>query len=375
MPKKMFARPHLFTVPMKFYFRAQDIVVTLPGAEVEGKLVLIWKRGPRRTQTEPFEVKEKLSSVDGSLSRSATTNQDLALICTMFKNAKTGGFEPKSASFSLREETEDGEEKKIDSATIDLSSYATPEKTTDKVELSFLDGKIRLSLTLSSHWLKSMNASAADDDGASVSSMGSGASSAIGGKSEEERERDDLDISQWAGTGGSSGGGGSGGSEDSLARSGGTAPSASEPQTERELSDAMRTAAIEARWNEQAGKVEKAEALEVARAELAEVRGLYAVSQKELKSLRSQADRLASENRVLRREQRGGKRDEVILQLEAELVYKDQERADMEENLSKAFSSVLDDAHARITKLTAERDRLLVQLEEAQHGKKGGFRK
>merc|ERR1719198_2107418 len=95
----------------------------------------------------------------------------------------------------------------------------------------------------------------------------------------------------------------------------------------------------------------------------------------DVKYHRQKAERLASENRVLRREQRGGKRDEVILQLEAELVYKDQERADMEENLSKAFSSVLDDAHARITKLTAERDRLLVQLEEAQHGKKGGFRK
>lgn len=44
----------------------------------------------------------------------------------------------------------------------------------------------------------------------------------------------------------------------------------------------------------------------------------------------------------------------------------------MEEQLSKAFGGVLDDAQERIARLTAERDRLLVSLEELQH-KKGGF--
>ena len=28
---------------MKFYFRAQDISITLPGLDVQGKLVLVWK--------------------------------------------------------------------------------------------------------------------------------------------------------------------------------------------------------------------------------------------------------------------------------------------------------------------------------------------
>lgn len=70
---------------MKFYFRAQDISVALPGIDIAGKLILLWKRGPRRTQTEPFPVREVLSSIDGSLSRTASTTQDLALICTMFK--------------------------------------------------------------------------------------------------------------------------------------------------------------------------------------------------------------------------------------------------------------------------------------------------
>ena len=94
MPRH-FARPHIGRVPMKFYFRAQDINIQLPGHDTSGKLVVVWKRGPRRTETAPIEVKEQLSSVDGSLRRTATTLQDLAIICTMFKNAKTGAFESK----------------------------------------------------------------------------------------------------------------------------------------------------------------------------------------------------------------------------------------------------------------------------------------
>ena len=94
MPRH-FARPHIGRVPMKFYFRAQDISIQLPGHDTSGKLVVVWKRGPRRTETVPIEVKEQLSSVDGSLRRTAATLQDLAIICTMFKNAKTGAFESK----------------------------------------------------------------------------------------------------------------------------------------------------------------------------------------------------------------------------------------------------------------------------------------
>ena len=84
MPRH-FARPHIGRVPMKFYFRAQDINIKLPGYDTTGKLVVVWKRGPRRTETGPIEIKEQLSNVDGSLTRTAATLQDLALICTMFK--------------------------------------------------------------------------------------------------------------------------------------------------------------------------------------------------------------------------------------------------------------------------------------------------
>jgi len=75
---------------------------------------------------------------------------------------------------------------------------------------------------------------------------------------------------------------------------------------------------------------------------------------------------------MLRREQRGGKRDEVILQLEVELQAKEDERADMEENLASAFSEVVKDLTTRAQTLSLERDRLLVALEAAT-GRKGGL--
>ena len=142
----------------------------MPDVDIAGKLVLVWKRGPRRTQTEPFEVKEKLSSIDGSLWRSASTTQDLALICTMFKNVKSGAFDSKLAAFTLKEEDEKGVETKLGTAQIDLSSFATSELTHDKVELAFMDGNIRLHLTLTSKLIKSLNVGDADslDDASSV---------------------------------------------------------------------------------------------------------------------------------------------------------------------------------------------------------------
>ena len=131
----------------------------------------------------------------------------------------------------------------------------------------------------------------------------------------------------------------------------------------RERSEAEREAAVERRWAEEAGKEANQAAAEQLRNELAEAREALAKSYSEVKSLKGRVERLTSENRVLRREQRGGKRDEVVLQLETELVVKDQERADMEENLSRAFSGVIAEAHARISQLTAERDKLMVDLE------------
>ena len=172
------------------------------------------------------------------------------------------------------------------------------------------------------------------------------ASSARGGKSDDQLGRslsdDDLDTTNWT----------SGGVE--------SAASAEAASTE---------AAIEARWNAEAVRVEKQEELEAVRADLKGLHEKYSQSIKELKATQARAERLANENRVLRREQRGGRRDEVILQLETELACKEQERADMEENLPQAFGSVIADAQGRISKLTAERDRLLISLEEARTGK------
>ena len=74
-----FARPHLGKTPLKYYFRADNIEVSLPGLDVSGKLVVTWKRGHRKTSTDAFAVKEELSSIDGSISRTASTLEDLCL--------------------------------------------------------------------------------------------------------------------------------------------------------------------------------------------------------------------------------------------------------------------------------------------------------
>ena len=348
---------------MKFYFRANNISVSMPEVDVAGRLVLVWKRGPRRTQTEPFEVKEKLSSIDGSLWRSASTTQDLALICTMFKNVKSGAFDSKLAAFTLKEEDEKGVETKLGTAQIDLSSFATSELTHDKVELAFMDGNIRLHLTLTSKLIKSLNVGDADslDDASSVGSCAE--SERVPSDDESTPSLDskfpptppasisDAPAVAAPAAAGGGGGGGSGGG-----------------RAEQSYAEEL----VDQRWAEQAGVERGLEEAEALRAELAEARELLGQSQKECKALRSRVQTLSSENRVLRREQRGGQRDEVLLQLETELVAKETERADMEENLARAFGGALDEAHARIASLTSERDRLLISLEEAK-GSKGGF--
>ena len=86
-----FARPHLGKTPLKYYFRADNIEVSLPGIDVSGKLVVTWKRGHRKTSTDAFAVREELSNIDGSISRTATTLEDLCIICTMFKTRRHTG--------------------------------------------------------------------------------------------------------------------------------------------------------------------------------------------------------------------------------------------------------------------------------------------
>ena len=374
---------------MKFYFRAQNIQVSLPGVDIAGKLVLVWKRGPRRTVTEPFPVKETLSNVDGSLSRTAATAQDLALICTMFKT-RTGAFESKTASLVLREETPEGEERKLGTASIDLASYATPEPSNESVELEFDGGSIKLNFTLSSHWLKQMHADG-DDDAASMSSLGSFASSAQG-----HHSGDDLDVSDHlrsegarhrhhmagggnpfgsgggGGGGGSGGGGGGGGGGNPFGEAAPADADSTAVGSARERLDAARNAAVERRWDQAAGQMHAQEEVVALRAELKEANAARAQAEKDVKSLKGRVDRLQTENRVLRREQRGGKRDEVVLQLETELVAKEQERAEMEEQLSRAFGSVIGEAHERIGKLTTEREALMIKLEESSHSHRRG---
>ena len=66
------ARPHIGKVPMKFYFRAQDINIKLPGYDTTGKLVVVWKRGENRRQTEPIQIVEGHDEKQ-NLARTAST--------------------------------------------------------------------------------------------------------------------------------------------------------------------------------------------------------------------------------------------------------------------------------------------------------------
>lgn len=353
---------------MKFYFRAQDISIQLPGLDTSSKLVVAWKRGPRRTETGPIEVKEQLNNVDGSLTRSANTLQDLALICTMFKNSKTGGFESKSAAFTIREEGDTGEERKLGTVNIDLSAYASPEVSSDPVELSFMDGKVLLKMTLSSHWLKHM-AGGDDDDTASISTLGSYASDRP--DDEPPPSLSSLQVSPQVPGAGAAATVPAAAAGSSVAGGGGKAytPIGAD---ERARINAARDEQIEKLWADQSEKASEKAAVEELTEELRQCREKLAHNKDEVKYLRDKLERLATENRVLRREQRAGKRDDVIMQLEVELEAKEGERAEMEEQLSAAFGGVIKELQARVTSLVTERDALLVR-QEAAAGKKGGF--
>uniref|UniRef100_A0A7S0Q9C0 C2 NT-type domain-containing protein n=1 Tax=Coccolithus braarudii TaxID=221442 RepID=A0A7S0Q9C0_9EUKA len=363
MPKH-FSRPHIGKVPMRFYFCAQDISVALPGLDIRGNISLVWKRGYRRTSTEPFVVKEELSPIDGSLTRTATTMQDLAQICTMFKNTRTSSFESKVATFTLR-----SEEKKLASATIDLSSYATPEMSAEPVELSLLDGNVVIKFTLASHWLKNMpQGGDDDDDAASMQSFGSCTDVDDDDSSLSDRMHAISTLPKYP-------------KQLALRHGGGSSipgPAAdSSSYSPMDANDKLKSkegaeAAIEAQWEAAEGRVRDAQEAGALREELEDIKGQLRHARKDSKYLRERMEQLAAENRVLRRDPRKGKRDAVIEQLEVELQRKEQERADMEESLSNAFSAVIKELQARVTGLTAERDRLLVAVAEAS-GRKGGF--
>ena len=53
-------RAHLGTTPMKFSFQAQDLKVALSTVGFEGRLVLAFKRGNDRRETEPMQLTEEV---------------------------------------------------------------------------------------------------------------------------------------------------------------------------------------------------------------------------------------------------------------------------------------------------------------------------
>ena len=139
---------------------------------------------------------------------------------------------------------------------------------------------------------------------------------------------------------------------------------------ERVRINAARDEQIEKLWTDQSEKASEQAAVGELTEELRQCREKLAHNKDEVKYLRGKLERLATENRVLRREQRAGKRDDVILQLETALERKDAEKMKQEESLSDAFSGVVRDLQERVNALTAERDKAMIQIERDRLGGK-----
>ena len=276
MPRHHFARPHVGKQPLKYYFRAQDICVQLPGLiDLTGKIVVGWKRGHRKTTTSAFPIKEELSAIDGTITRTATTLEDLALVCTMFKSARSGTFESKLATFTLKEELPSGDERKLCSATVDLSAYATPDISADPVELPFLEGKAVLKMTLSSHWLKNMRGAADDDDDtASIHSFGSFNSSVPPVEEEDVSQGSSSAAPPRPSRPGAAAAAPGVAPPTAAALAGGSRAAKYTPMApaERARMTAQREAAIEQRWAEEEGRVRDADAREGLLEELQQAR-------------------------------------------------------------------------------------------------------
>jgi len=363
-------RPHIGTTPCKFSFQANDLNVTLHRVGYEGKLVIAFKRGASRRETEPIPIKEGMQKSDGGLVRMASTSQDLALLVTMFRRKK-GGFESKEAAFTLTEEGRDGKDRKLGTARFDLSDYAEATSVPKPLDLKFGDSDGEVTATLrcmvAARWLRRMSANAADsDDAASVASGMSAASAAsasgrpgpsLGSLPRVPAGTPAAPIGSGASASASGGGGrGSGGRG-----SGGGGGGGGGEGREAAESDPWANDPAFGGWAPPKNSEALREELRLAEQELA-------AGRQEAAQLRAQVDALTKKQRELRRAAApdwsgNGGRDDVILQLEMALELKDAEKMKQEEALSDAFSGVVRDLQERVNSLTAERDKAMIQIE------------
>ena len=277
---------------------------------------------------------------DGSLVRTASTAQDLALIVTLFRR-KDGSFEKKEAAFTLVEEGRDGSERKLGTERFDLAAFAGATSVPKPLDLSLAEGRATLRGMITARWLRRMSVGHDQSSDGSVSVAST--ASARHGAAEPAASSPPTSLSSLPHVTLAEGGAAaaSGGSSE-----GGSAALWIPPPPD--LAAAAGGGAV-------------AEARD-------ELRGAHA----ELEAGRLEAKRLKSELEVLRKKQRelkrGQTRDDVVLQLEVQLELKSVEMMAAEEDLSNAFSGVVRDLHERINSLTAERDRLLAQAEVGKRG-------
>jgi len=193
--------------PMKFSFDITFHQAINFSKKVKGSVIQVeWKRGDKVQTTQSAKIKEQLQET-------AVWEQKLSMLCTIYKNPKTGQYAEKSAKFTIKM-TKDGKVKSLGSVYFDLADFCggnSPQpqpsmetrsfillkggskkgKTFSKKDSNFTSKKdgISLKVTINSLWLKDFKGG---DDGASVYSDMTGHTATSSAQSDDDSQ-DDLD--------------------------------------------------------------------------------------------------------------------------------------------------------------------------------------
>mmetsp|Transcript_22163 Transcript_22163/g.59777 ORF Transcript_22163/g.59777 Transcript_22163/m.59777 type:complete len:444 (+) Transcript_22163:144-1475(+) len=357
-------KPHIGKRPMKFWLTASDLHLNLH--QSHGDLTLVWKRGAKVVSTHPVKVMEKLSPVDESLSVTAAfPGQDLSLLCTIFLDSESNTYEQKLCEFILKEETYSGAARKVASTFVDLSQYASAEATRTELEVPLpADGSVgTLRLVLGARWLRNFTRGANDDTPSLISGvtdlsgagtitdvpLGGGVTAASTAGRSTPASADRLPVLSPAAL-----------REDMAAYDAGMDTRAPDAGAAVEDEEARRARAIEDMWQEHmtsepdpggrvgGGVTDGGAALMAARQESEQLQEDKAALEAEVRRLQS----------VLAKTQGGDsarvRLAERVVELEARLMRSERERADVEERIAQAFTSVIRDLEDQIDRLQAD---------------------
>jgi len=343
-------------------------------------------------QSKTVRVNEKLSPVDGSLTVTAAfPQQDMALLCTIFLDVDTNTYDQKLCEFTLKENTISGT-RKLASTVLDLSKYATAETTRTALEVPLpADGSVgTLKFNLVARWLK--NFTRADDDGGA--SIFSGVTDLSSAGTADELGTSAVPATSLAGVQGASSGAGLGGAGQQL-------EGLKEGVDAEEVQRTHAVRAIEDMWQQHL-------ALDEQRRRSAPLphppsapgggagggdgagsgmRGDDFTASASAAAARDDLDAALDENASLQAEVRrlqsvlskAGSGDAVkvrlaerVTELESRLARSERDRADVEERIAMAFTSVIRDLEVELQKTQQELSRVRAAGPGGQLAHSGG---